>query len=40
MRSGLVDRLLSGEEVASSELEHYGLRVSVRPAFKSEIVDG
>jgi hypothetical protein len=34
----LIDRLLSGEEVAVSALEHYGIRVSVRAAFKKEIV--
>lgn len=34
----LVDRLLAGENVADSELEHYGLRVTVRQAFKPEIV--
>jgi hypothetical protein len=33
----LIDRLLSGEEVAQSALEHYGLKVSVREAFKKEI---
>lgn len=36
----LVDRLLSGEAVKAEALEHYGLKVSVRPAFKSEILDG
>lgn len=36
----LLDRLLAGEEVAQSEFIHYGLRVTVRAAFKSEIVDG
>lgn len=34
----LVDRLLSGEEVADSALEHYGLKVTVRPAVKPEIL--
>jgi hypothetical protein len=35
----LVDRLLGGETVADSELEHFGLRVSVRPAVKPEILE-
>jgi hypothetical protein len=34
----LVDRLLAGEEVATSALEHYGLRVAIRPALKPEIL--
>jgi hypothetical protein len=34
----LVDRLLAGEEVADTALEHYGLKVAVRPAFKKEII--
>lgn len=36
--SYLVDRLLSGEEVADTALEHYGLKVTIRPAFKKEIL--
>lgn len=34
----LVDRLLAGETVADSELEHYGLRVTIRGAVKPEIL--
>lgn len=34
----LLDRLLSGLEVAEEEFIHYGLRVTVRAAFKSEII--
>jgi hypothetical protein len=30
--------LLSGETVADGELEHYGIKVSIRPAVKNEIV--
>lgn len=36
----LVDRLLCGEEVAQEALEHYGLRVTIREAFKKEIIGG
>lgn len=34
----LVDRLLAGEEVASSALEHYGLKVTIREAVTPEII--
>jgi hypothetical protein len=34
----LLDRLLTGEEVAQSELEHYGLRVTIREALSPEIL--
>jgi hypothetical protein len=34
----LLNRLLSGEEVADVELEHYGLKVTARPAVKPEII--
>lgn len=34
----LVDRLLSGEEVAQDALEHYGLKVTIREALKPEIL--
>jgi hypothetical protein len=34
----LLDRLLAGEEVAQSALEHYGLKVAIRPAVKPEIL--
>lgn len=34
----LVDRLLAGEEVSQAELEHYGLRVTVREALGPEIL--
>jgi hypothetical protein len=33
-----VDRLLAGDEVADSELRHYGLNVTIREAVKSEII--
>jgi hypothetical protein len=33
----LIDRLLSGEEVARSALEHYGIRVTIREAVSPEI---
>jgi hypothetical protein len=34
----LLDRLLAGEEIAESELRHYGIRVAVREAVKGEIL--
>lgn len=34
----LIDRLLSGDEVAKDALEHYGLRVSIREAVKPEMI--
>jgi hypothetical protein len=33
-----LDQLLAGQEIAASELEHYGIRPSVRMAFKKEVV--
>jgi hypothetical protein len=36
-RTYLLNRLLSGETVADGELEHYGIKVSIRPAVKNEI---
>jgi hypothetical protein len=33
-----VDRLLAGDEVADSELRHYGLNVTIREAVKPEII--
>lgn len=35
----LIDRLLAGEEVAVSALEHYGIRVTIREATKPEIIE-
>lgn len=35
----LLDRLLSGEEVAKSALEHHGLKVTIREALSPEILD-
>jgi hypothetical protein len=35
----LLDRLLTGEEVADSALEQLGWKVTIRPAFKKEIID-
>jgi hypothetical protein len=34
----LLNRLLSGQEVADSELEHYGLKVAIRDAVAPEIL--
>jgi hypothetical protein len=34
----LIDRLFAGEEVAQSALEHYGLKVAIRPAVSPEIL--
>jgi hypothetical protein len=34
----LLNRLLSGEEVADSELEHYCLKVTIRDAVAPEIL--
>jgi hypothetical protein len=34
----LVDRLLAGEAVAHSALEHYGLKVTIREALAPEIL--
>lgn len=34
----LIDRLLSGDEVARDALEHYGLNVTIRAAVKPEII--
>lgn len=34
----LVDRLLSGEEVSASALEHYGIKVRIEAAVKPEII--
>jgi hypothetical protein len=33
----LLDRLLTGEEVADTALEQLGWKVTIRPAFKKEI---
>lgn len=33
----LVDRLLSGETVAESELEHYGIKATVRAAVRAAV---
>lgn len=34
----LVDRLLAGEEVSTSALEHYGIKVRIEAAVKPEIL--
>lgn len=34
----LIDRLLAGEEVARSALEHYGIKVELRDATSPEIL--
>lgn len=34
----LVDRLLSGGEVADTALEHYGLKVAIREVVSPEII--